>query len=67
MSSRPCSKHLYQRLYCARGQAENHVKAWKNRLAADALLGTRPRPTSFVSSCLAGQPLRNLVDKARWL
>ena len=29
------AKHLYQRLYCARGQAENHIKAWKNNLAAD--------------------------------
>jgi hypothetical protein len=28
------AKHLYQRLYCARGQAENHIKAWKNHLAA---------------------------------
>jgi Transposase DDE domain. len=26
---------LYERLYCARGQAENHIKAWKNHLAAD--------------------------------
>ena len=29
------ARHLYQRLYCARGQAENHIKAWKNHLAAD--------------------------------
>jgi hypothetical protein len=29
------AKHLYQRLYCARGQAENYIKAWKNHLAAD--------------------------------
>jgi hypothetical protein len=29
------AKHLYQRLYCARGQAENHIKSWKNHLAAD--------------------------------
>jgi hypothetical protein len=29
------AKHLYGRLYCARGQAENHIKAWKNHLAAD--------------------------------
>jgi len=29
------AKPLYQRLYCARGQAENHIKAWKNHLAAD--------------------------------
>jgi DDE family transposase len=28
-------KHLYEQLYCARGQAENHIKAWKNHLAAD--------------------------------
>jgi Transposase DDE domain group 1 len=29
------AKHLYERFYCARGQAENHIKAWKNQLAAD--------------------------------
>jgi Transposase DDE domain group 1 len=29
------AKHLYEQLYCARGQAENHIKAWKNHLAAD--------------------------------
>jgi hypothetical protein len=29
------AKHLYERLYCVRGQAENHIKAWKNHLAAD--------------------------------
>jgi Transposase DDE domain group 1 len=28
-------KKLYERLYCARGQAENHIKAWKTHLAAD--------------------------------
>ena len=28
-------KKLYQGLYCVRGQAENHIKAWKNHLAAD--------------------------------
>jgi hypothetical protein len=28
-------KQLYEELYCARGQAENHIKAWKNHLAAD--------------------------------
>ena len=26
---------IYERLYGARGQAENHIKAWKNHLAAD--------------------------------
>ena len=29
------AKHLYEGLYCARGQAENHIKARKNHLAAD--------------------------------
>ena len=29
------AKHLYERLYGARGQAENHIKTWKNHLAAD--------------------------------
>jgi hypothetical protein len=28
-------KQLYAGLYCARGQAENHIKAWKNHLLAD--------------------------------
>ena len=28
------AKHLYKGLYCARGRAENHIKAWKNHLAA---------------------------------
>src|SRR6195952_4849921 len=26
---------IYQDIYCARGQAENHIKAWKTHLAAD--------------------------------
>jgi hypothetical protein len=26
---------VYQDIYCARGQAENHIKAWKAHLAAD--------------------------------
>ena len=26
---------LYQDIYCAPGQAENHIKAWKTHLAAD--------------------------------
>ncbi len=28
-------RRLYQDLYCRRGQAENHIKAWKTHLAAD--------------------------------
>ncbi len=28
-------RSIYQDIYCARGQAENHIKAWKTHLAAD--------------------------------
>mgnify|MGYP006433061861 FL=1 len=28
-------KHLYEKLYSARGQAENHIKGWKSHLASD--------------------------------
>ena len=29
------ARTLYQHVYCARGHAENHIKAWKTHLAAD--------------------------------
>ena len=29
------SKALYEKVYCRRGTAENHIKAWKTHLAAD--------------------------------
>jgi hypothetical protein len=29
------ARGLYERTYCKRGQAENHLKAWKRHLAAD--------------------------------
>lgn len=32
---RGTGRRLYEDLYCQRGQAENHVKAWKAHLAAD--------------------------------
>jgi DDE family transposase len=28
-------RSVYQTIYCARGRAENHIKAWKTHLAAD--------------------------------
>lgn len=31
----PRGKHLYERVYCARGRAENHIKGWKTHLASD--------------------------------
>lgn len=54
---------VYQDVYCARGQAENHIKAWKTHLAADrtsccratanqmrcsGLRGVRPRSAAFL-------------------
>ena len=41
------AKHLYERLYCARGQAENHIKAWKTTSPPIALPAIRPRPNQF--------------------
>jgi hypothetical protein len=35
------ARTLYERSYCRRGQAENHVKAWKRHLAADRTSCTR--------------------------
>jgi hypothetical protein len=29
------ARTLYEDVYCARGQSENHIKAWKTHLAAD--------------------------------
>ena len=29
------SKYLYEKIYCARGQAENCIKSWKRHLASD--------------------------------
>lgn len=31
----PRGKHLYEKIYSARGQAENHIKSWKSHLASD--------------------------------
>jgi hypothetical protein len=35
------ARALYERSYCQRGQAENHIKAWKLHLAADRTSCTR--------------------------
>ncbi len=34
----PRGKHLYEKIYSARGQAENHIKGWKSHLASDRTL-----------------------------
>lgn len=47
-------KTLYEGVYCARGQAGNHIKAWKAHLAADrTCLTPAPPRTSCVFAGLA--------------
>ena len=41
------SKALYEKNYCRRGQAENHIKAWKTHLAADRTSCTRAVANQF--------------------
>lgn len=38
---------LYERVYCRRGQAENHIKSWKTHLAADRTSCTRATANQF--------------------
>ena len=38
---------LYEELYCPRGQAENHIKAWKTHLAADRTSCTSATANQF--------------------
>src|SRR4051812_32259845 len=57
------ARSLYERTYCQRGQAENHVKAWKRHLAADRF-GACPKPCSKAS---ANQLRLMLHTGAYWL
>ena len=41
------ARALYERSYCRRGQAENHVKAWKRHLAADRTSCSRATANQF--------------------
>ena len=41
------SKALYEKVYCRRGVAENHIKAWKTHLAADRTSCTRAVANQF--------------------
>jgi hypothetical protein len=45
------ARYFYERLYCARGQAENHIKAWKNHLAADRTSCPAAGANQFRLSC----------------
>ena len=41
------ARGLYERKYCQRGQAENHIKAWKLHLAADRTSCSRATANQF--------------------
>jgi hypothetical protein len=41
------ARTLYERGYCQRGQAENHLKAWKRHLAADRTSCSRATANQF--------------------
>ncbi len=41
------SKALYEKIYCRRGRAENHIKAWKTHLAADRTSCTKAVANQF--------------------
>ena len=61
-------RSLYQDLYCRRGQAENHIKAWKTHLAADRTSCTAATANQFRLFLHAGAywllwSLRTLMPK----
>ena len=41
------ARRLYEKTYCQRGQAENHIKAWKRHLAADRTSCSRATANQF--------------------
>jgi hypothetical protein len=41
------ARNLYERKYCKRGQAENHIKVWKRHLAADRTSCSRATANQF--------------------
>jgi hypothetical protein len=62
-------RSLYQDLYCRRGQAENHIKAWKAHLAADRTSCSKATANQFRLFLHAGAywllwSLRALMPKA---
>ena len=62
-------RSLYQDLYCRRGQAENHIKAWKTHLAADRTSCPKATANQFRLFLHAGAywllwSLRALMPKA---
>ncbi len=62
-------RSLYQDLYCRRGRAENHIKAWKTHLAADRTSCPKATANQFRLFLHAGAywllwSLRALMPKA---
>ena len=62
------ARSLYERKYCKRGQAENHIKAWKRHLAADRTSCSRATANQFRLMLLTGAywllwSLRSLMPK----
>ena len=63
---------IYQDIYCARGQAENHIKSWKTHLAADRTSCSRATANQMrlflhVGAYWLMWSLRNLMPRrSRW-
>ncbi len=66
--SNGAARRLYERTYCQRGQAENHIKAWKRHLAADRTSCSRATANQFrlllhTAAYWLMWSLRNLMPK----
>ncbi len=62
------ARAIYEDLYCGRGQAENHIKAWKRHLAADRTSCIKATANAFRLLLHAGAywllwSLRSLMPK----
>ncbi len=66
--TRGTGKTLYEGVYCARGQAENHIKAWKIHLAADRTSCTSAAANQLRVRRAYAAPLgpRSRFTLARW-
>ena len=61
-------KHLYETLYPARGQAENHIKGWKSHLASDRTSCTKASANQMrVRRAYAAPPGPRSRLTAAWL
>ena len=65
-------RDLYQKVYCARGQAENHIKSWKTHLAADRTSCTKATANQFrlflhaAAYCLMWNLRAQMPKKSIW-